>query len=52
MCLTPISLIGWCTVRNHQLDLAFAQIKPAMSVEEVTGLMGRPSWDTACFASK
>lgn len=50
--LAPVSLIGWCTVHNQRLDTVFPQLKPSMSAEEVIGLMGVPSWDTACFASK
>ena len=50
--LAPVALIGWCTVRDHQLDSAFPKIKSEMSTEQVIGLMGTPSWDTACFAGK
>jgi hypothetical protein len=42
--------VSWCSVRDDRLEANFSKILPGMSVDQVRGIMGSPSWDGQCGA--
>jgi hypothetical protein len=48
--MLPVLFIGWCTRRDGLLEAHFNTIKPGMSPDDVTRIMGKPSWVGRCGA--